>query len=264
MKAGLDFVWKTPFAVVQTVSIYPPQRIYAYSFPQVLHNIHHPTSRTVFCDCEQVRQKRGTWRLPTDDTPVESKRAARKERSSVSSASTPSAQDDRDACSGPDSTSIPPCQRMKPTSKRRPPPIEIPPPLSRLPAFEHHSSAEKGSAIVSGAQFIEAVEDSESAPGAQQSKNFHGAALETASGADSYRQPCGSFASKRPSHRSFASARSHHSNNESDRLFGGVLHVREGVPSEEKEDEPSDADDLEFFDAIEIDEAGYYAGVDGM
>lgn len=141
------------------------------------------------------------------------------------------------------------------TGVRRPPPIEIPPPPSRLPVapLEGQWSAEE---TASGINAEAAVDEHGAATAAQPVGIFHFATAEAMSANDYFGQRLRSFVSKRSSRRSFMSARSQ----VSDEGMG----EGEGAPYENVDEDSSDTDDLQFFDAIDVDEREQDARMGGV
>lgn len=218
----------------------------------------------------QVRQKRGTWRLPSDDTPVEGKRLTSKDRSPMPFAPTPSSQGGGGAHGDAGAFAKAPSRWAGRTSVRRPPPIQIPPPPSRLPvpSFEDQWSAGEAASgmdvmtALAGAGIT--VDKYGTSSAAQRVEIFHGANLEGLSVDGHFRQRHESFVSKRSSRRSFTSARSQASDEESGNVGDTAGQGERDVPYKDADEDSSDADDLQFFDAIDFDEQDQYGGIGGM
>lgn len=236
--------------------------------------------RSCYPRCIQTRRKRGTWRLPRDDTPVERRRLARV----VSEPTTSS----RSALQDHGGSVTPPSRWTGLAGVRRPPPISIPASRLPVPPSEPRWSTEK---LCPG-----------SSPGREPAKGMidgrprRGAGQELTAGdynenvvpnvASELREYEGegsghdspdvrrhsSLASTRPSHRSFMSARSCASSDgngaghDVNGTGGGGSRDRRREGNSERDVAGSGSDsDLsdEFFDAVENDEDTARMGGEG-
>lgn len=134
----------------------------------------------------QVRQKRGTWRLPSDDTPVERKRRLRQNNRRAASQPRPITPRGGSGFEA-DADATPQSQRSGLSAGRRPPPISIPLAASRLPIvpLEGEWSAEKEkdprTAAVAAAQ---SVNEAAGAGKASDESEFHDLAPEDEEGSN--------------------------------------------------------------------------------
>ena len=235
----------------------------------------------VLVDRWQVREKRGTWRLPSDVTTVESRRVERENRrhsGRPGPEATPLSPrggavgvgDRRDTTAGASVTSSSPSRLATKLGVRPPPPIDIPPsPRLSVPKAQDRGTSDldrNSSASTSGrntqsahlhrdvsAQVLQAGKDED---GEGKERVAHGAErqdqaeLSSDNAMPQIFARRGSVASTRQSYLSTMSAHSYRSMEESG---GGLGSPSGSAPSGRGRGSDSNSDSDEFFDAVALD-----------